>query len=366
MGKARDWGDVGVEGGPGAIRREGDDPATDIPFDDAPPQPNGNGGAYLTEEELRGPREPDYPPDGPSVNAEQAPDTKPPVILHAFNPADWEGKKAPPRKSIVPDHIPDETVTLLYADGGTGKSYLKLQLAVARALAKEWIGLLPEPGRTLVLSTEDDLDEMWRRIEGMLPFFSASMADLGDIRLVDLVGENSVLGLLTRGIIEPTPMYDALDRYMADFKPGLVELDVLADLFSGEENNRPQVTQFVGLLKRLCRKHHCAALLLAQPSLTGMNTGSGTSGSTGWSNSPGSISRGSRPAKAPSPTKTCGPSKARKRTTAKSAVSLTSNGRMDFSAASSARPALPRWLPIKRPKTCSFRTWRASPRAGAV
>jgi len=36
MGKARDWGDVGAEGGPGAIRREGDDPATDIPFDNAP------------------------------------------------------------------------------------------------------------------------------------------------------------------------------------------------------------------------------------------------------------------------------------------------------------------------------------------
>jgi RecA-family ATPase len=210
---------------------------------------------------------------------------KEPIPILGFNPVDWEGKKAPPRKSIVPDYIPDETVTLLYADGGTGKSYLKLQLAVARALAKEWIGLLPEPGRTLVLSTEDDLDEMWRRIEGMLPFFAARMADLGDIRLVDLVGENSILGLLTRGIIESTPIYAALDAYIAEFQPGLVELDVLADLFSGEENSRPQVTQFIGLLKRLCRKHHCAILLLAQPSVTGMNTGSGTSGSTGWSNS---------------------------------------------------------------------------------
>jgi AAA domain len=142
----------------------------------------------------------------------------------------------------------------------------------------------------LILPTISDLDEMWRRIEGMIeaetgPFAGARMADLGDIRLVDLVGENSVLGLLTQGIIEPTPMYDALDAYIAEFKPGLVELDVLADLFSGEENNRPQVTQFIGLLKRLCRKHHCATLLLAQPSVAGMNTGSGTSGSTGWSNS---------------------------------------------------------------------------------
>jgi len=119
----------------------------------------------------------------------------------------------------------------------------------------------------------------------MLPFFGARMADLGDIRLVDLVGENSVLGLLTRGIIEPTPMYAALDAYIGELKPGLVCLDVLADMFSGSENDRTQVTQFVGLLKRLCRKHHCATLLLAQPSVAGMNTGSGASGSTGWGNS---------------------------------------------------------------------------------
>ena len=50
MGKARDWGDVGAEGGPGAIRKEGDDPATDIPL--------GNGHAYLTEEKLRNARAP--------------------------------------------------------------------------------------------------------------------------------------------------------------------------------------------------------------------------------------------------------------------------------------------------------------------
>jgi hypothetical protein len=196
------------------------------------------------------------------------------------NPAEWEGKQAPPRKWIVENYIPDGTVTLLYADGGTGKSYLKLQLAIARAVAREWIGLMPEPGRTLVLSTEDDITEMWRRIEGMLPFFGARMADLGDIRLVDL-GQAA----------------------------------------------RPAGTTLDGR---------------------------------------GSISKESRPAKAASPTKTCGPSKARKRTTAKSAVSLTSNGRMDSSAASSGRPVLTKWPPIKRPKTCSYLNWRVSMEAGAV
>lgn len=184
--------------------------------------------------------------------------------LRVANPADWEGKKAPPRRWDVPDYIPHGTVALLYADGGTGKGYLGLQLAMGRALAKEWIGLMPEPGRTLVLSTEDDADEMWRRIEGMLPFYGARMADLGDIRLVDLVGESSVLGLLDKGIILPTPMYEALDKYTSNFKPGMIILDVLADLFSGDEISRPQVTQFIGLLKGLCRKHDCTVLLSAQ------------------------------------------------------------------------------------------------------
>ena len=155
--------------------------------------------------------------------------------VRMVNPAEWEGKQAPPRKWIVENYIPDGTVTLLYADGGTGKSYLKLQLAIARAVAREWIGLMPEPGRTLVLSTEDDITEMWRRIEGMLPFFGARMADLGDIRLVDLVGENSVLGLLQKGVIEPTPMYQSLDEFMADFEPGLVCLDVLATCFQAKK-----------------------------------------------------------------------------------------------------------------------------------
>jgi hypothetical protein len=217
-----------------------------------------------------------------------------PIVLLGFNPSDWETDPEPEqRKWVVPNYIPDETVTLLYADGGTGKSYLKLQIATARALGRDWVGLLPEPGRTLVLSCEDDLKEMKRRLYGILKFYLPDIKDPGarwkalggEIRLVDLVGGNSVLGLLKRGIIVPTEMYHALDRYLAEFKPGLAALDVLADLFGGSEIERTQVRQFMNLLHALCRKHQCAILLLAHPSRSGMNTGTGTSGSTDWHNS---------------------------------------------------------------------------------
>jgi RecA-family ATPase len=173
---------------------------------------------------------------------------------------------------------------MLSGDGGQGKSLLALQLAVGRALGREWIGLLPAPGRTLVLSAEDDGDEMHRRLDDIRKFYSASWVELSDIGLVDLVGENSVLGELVKGRIKPTKMYEALDAYMADFNPSLTVLDVLADMFAGDENDRGQVRQFVTLLKHLARKHHCAILLLSHPSLTGMNTGTGLSGSTDWHN----------------------------------------------------------------------------------
>ena len=195
----------------------------------------------------------------------------------------------PARKWIVPNYIPHKTVTLLSGDGGSGKTKLAIQLAVARALGLDWIGLMPEPGRTLMLSCEDDKDELHRRGEDVRKFYAKQkpirMADLGEhIQLVDLVGEDSILGFLMRGKIEPAPMYCALDAYMGDFKPSLVILDVLADMFSGDERSRSQARQFGNLLKALRLKHSCAILLLAHPSQAGFNTGSGTSGSTDWHN----------------------------------------------------------------------------------
>jgi RecA-family ATPase len=216
--------------------------------------------------------------------AQRTDQQKTPTFNRIIDPTDWEGVPIPPREWIVPDYIPHKTVTLLYGDGATGKSLLGLQIAVARALSREWIGLLPDPGRTLILSAEDDADEMHRRLDDIRKFYGARMADLGDMRLIDLVGENSILGLLMKSQIEATQLYQALDAYMNEFKPSLTILDVLADMFSGDENNRPQARQFIGLLKKLAQKHHCAFLLLAHPSLAGMSSGTGMSGSTGWSN----------------------------------------------------------------------------------
>jgi RecA-family ATPase len=74
-------------------------------------------------------------------------------------------------------------------------------------------------------------------------------------------------------------------RTAEKIKPVLIALDTAADMFGGNENDRSQVRQFIGLLRRLAIAGNSAVVLASHPSLSGINTDSGLSGSTGWHNS---------------------------------------------------------------------------------
>ena len=57
-------------------------------------------------------------------------------------------------------------------------------------------------------------------------------------------------------------------------------------MFGGEESFRRHARGFIVLLKRLASRQSVAVILVAHPSITGMNTNSGLSGSTDWHNGP--------------------------------------------------------------------------------
>jgi RecA-family ATPase len=178
-------------------------------------------------------------------------------------------------------------VTLLGGDGGTGKSLLALQMAVAVATGQTWIGRDVRSGPALFLSAEDDRAELHRRLSDVVVAQSATFEDLDALHLSSLAGEDALLTHIDRasGLIVPAPKYDEIDASMAAIRPALVVLDTLADLFPGNENDRAQARQFIGLLSGLALRHGAAVVLLAHPSLSGLSTGRGTSGSTAWNNS---------------------------------------------------------------------------------
>ncbi|QIE42930.1 AAA family ATPase [Rhodobacteraceae bacterium SC52] len=206
---------------------------------------------------------------------------------HGFEPASTlDGEPIPPRDWLVPDLVPSGTVTLLGGDGGTGKSLLALQLATAVATGRQWLRHDVKAGAAVYMSAEDDRAELHRRLADIARAEDANLTDFDRLLFRSLAGDDALLALLDRsGLLQPTPLYEALDAYLSDVAPVLVVLDTLADLFPGNENDRAQARQFVGMLRGLAIRHSCAVVMLAHPSLSGLNSGSGTSGSTGWNNS---------------------------------------------------------------------------------
>lgn len=204
-----------------------------------------------------------------------------------FSASELQGQSVPARKWLVDGLIPTGTVTLLGGDGGTGKSLLALQLATSTALGRAWLGLSVMPGKAVLISAEDDTAELHRRIVDITHSEGVTAAELGSLTLRSLAGEDALLATQDgrTGALKASALYNELEERLKADAPALVVLDTLADLFPGNENDRAQARQFIGLLRGLAIRHECAVVVLAHPSLSGMNSGSGTSGSTGWNNS---------------------------------------------------------------------------------
>lgn len=204
-----------------------------------------------------------------------------------FSAAKLKDKAVLPRPWLVPEVIPSRTVTILGGDGGTGKSLLAKLLTTAAVTGGSWIGLPVNGGPAIYFTAEDDEDEVHRRLDDILTATGGDYDDLENLIICSHAGKDALLATQasTTGPLQPTDLYRRLDMRMAAVKPVVVILDTLADLFPGNENDRAQARQFIGLLRALAIKHDCAVILLAHPSLSGLNSGSGTSGSTAWNNS---------------------------------------------------------------------------------
>ncbi len=200
----------------------------------------------------------------------------------------FDGVVVPAREWMVPALIPHRTVSLLGGDGGTGKSLLALQLAVAAATGIDWIGhTVQRPGPVVYISAEDERDELHRRMASVTEAFGISFSDLPDLLFRSLAGEGAILADLDRrsGKMRRTNIFKKLETAISSASPGLVVLDTLADLHSGDQNDQSHARQFITLLRGLCVRYNCTVLLLAHPSLSGITSGTGTGGSMAWNNS---------------------------------------------------------------------------------
>jgi RecA-family ATPase len=203
-----------------------------------------------------------------------------------FDPINLQGVPVPVRRWLVPDWIPFQTVTGLYGDGGVGKSLLAQQLLTATALNQKWIGLQTMPVKSLGVFCEDPHDELHMRQYNINLHYDCEFADLADMRWLERFGEDNVLMDFNGGHGNTTKFFDEVLVTAKEFGAQLVIIDTVADTFGGNENDRNQVRQFIQVaLGQIAREIDGCVVALAHPSRSGLASGSGDSGSTGWNNS---------------------------------------------------------------------------------
>jgi RecA-family ATPase len=202
-----------------------------------------------------------------------------------YSAASLDGKSVPKRQWLVDGLVPSKTVTLLSGDGGTGKSLLALQLAVAAATGTPWLGKPVQSGGVIFTSAEDDEAELHRRLADIIRAQDLSYGACERLTLRSLAGRDALLAIEGQYKLIESDLFKQLDNRALQDAPVCIVIDTLADVFPANENDRTKARQFIGILRKLAIQHNCAVILLAHPSLTGLNTRSGTSGSTGWNNS---------------------------------------------------------------------------------
>lgn len=205
--------------------------------------------------------------------------------LNVFDPTSFQGRAVPTRQWVVPEWIPAGVVTGLYGDGGTGKTLLVQQLQSCTALGRSWLGLETQPMRSLGVYCEDHLDELHRRQSDINKLYGCDFEHLGDMRWLPRLGEDNLLMQFKNGEPHRTKFCDQIIALAKTHGAQLVIIDTVSDTFGGNENDRGHVRQYVQTaLGYIARETGGTVIVCAHPSRTGLTSGEGDGGSTGWSN----------------------------------------------------------------------------------
>jgi RecA-family ATPase len=195
-------------------------------------------------------------------------------------------RQAVPRSWLVDRFIPAEETTMIGGDGGIGKTTLVLQLVVAGISGAEWLGLKVAQCNFLYVSAEDPEGEIHFRFEQIAKGMNLTNEALQRFKLIDLAGENATIAAFGKdGQIVRTPLFAAIEEVAREHHAGCIIFDAVADFFGGSENERREVRAFVATLRGLAMRLKAAIVFIAHPSVDGIKTGRGYSGSTHWNNS---------------------------------------------------------------------------------
>lgn len=160
----------------------------------------------------------------------------------------------PPALDFVLPGMLAGTVGALVAQGGAGKSWLALEIAIGVAGGPDLLGMEhPAQGRVLYLPAEDPALAINHRL------YSAREAVAGSI---DQLAETlEIVPLMGRAVDLLVPAWaDAIERMATGAR--LVVIDTLRRFHSGDENSAGEMARLLGVLEGICERTGTSVLFL--------------------------------------------------------------------------------------------------------
>lgn len=205
-----------------------------------------------------------------------------------IRPSTWAGKQPATREWEVEGWIPKGEVTLLYGDGGIGKTLLIHQYATSAAAGIPWLGQPTRKARVMCFFCEDSEDELHRRQLDINRSLGVTFDEIDDHLLIasrKYMDNLFILWDRNTGAMKRQAIWAQLLNDAIAHKADVIIVDTIADTYGGSEIDRGQVNAFVkSCLGKLAQTINGSVIALGHPSITGKISGSGTSGSTAWSN----------------------------------------------------------------------------------
>ena len=199
--------------------------------------------------------------------------------------SNWDNEPRPERDWTILNRVPAKQSGLFSGEGGTGKSIIEMMKDVAHVTGKDWLGSLPEPGPAFYIGAEDDEKEIHIRFYDIAAHYGVTFKDLvdGGLKILCLLGQDATLCATGKsGKVETTALYHQLYEAAGDIKPKNISIDTLSRAFAGSEIDRVQVHAFNMHMQALAIATGGSVTILSHPSLQGIASGSGISGSTAW------------------------------------------------------------------------------------
>ena len=212
----------------------------------------------------------------------------------------WDDVEDVRREWLVNGWLPADTATLFTGEGGVGKSWLTLQMICQIACGFRGAFLDPDFNeenkgtgrRHVVFATyEDEHEEIKRRLRvlasgmGWIGQSLKTIQQYTHIVEMDEIGSlwNSGKGSGDAGYLLPAG--EDLREFCEGVGARLLVIDPLSGAFSGDENERTAVYNFVGGFRGWGKKSRCATLFVGHLPKGIEGKKAGFSGSTAWRDS---------------------------------------------------------------------------------